>query len=196
MNISEAIEKNDINFIKENIGNFNSNSNGSYGFPLLHRAVYHGYLEMIQLLINNGADINIKDEDNFTPLHNIIDGNQNNWFECIELLLKNKADINTKCYYKESGYQETPLITAIKSEIYIEVIKLLLKNGAGINIADSDEDKAINYAYDHNLWDVVKLLEQYDARYDDKITQEEQIERDFAIGMVESYKLRDKNDKK
>jgi len=190
MNISEAIEKNDINFIKENIGNFNPNSNGLYDFSLLHRAVYHGYLKLIQLLIDIGADVNIRDKDNFTPLHSIIDGNQNNWFECIELLLKNKADVNTKHCWQESGCQETPLITAVRNEVYIEVIKLLLEHGADVNIVDSDGDKAINYAYDHNLKDVIKLLEEYGANYDGKITNEEQIERDFAIGMVESYKLR------
>jgi ankyrin repeat protein len=146
----------------------------------------------MQLLIDNDADINIKDEDKFTPLHSIIKGNQNNWFECIELLLKNKADVNTKCYYKESGYQETPLITAVRNEIYIEFIKLLLKNGADVNIADSDGDKAINYAYDHHLYDILELLKEYGAEYDGKITQEEQIERGFAIGMAESYKIREK----
>ena len=37
-----------------------------------------------------------------------------------------------------------------------------------------------------------KLLEEHGAKYDGNITEEEKIKRDFAIGMIESYKLRNK----
>lgn len=177
--ISEAIENNDIWFIKNNIRNFNVNQHGQFEYPLLHRACYHGYLEIIELLIDNGADINILDKFNMTPLSSIIDGNENNWFECIELLIKKGAIL-----------KEDILIEAVRNEIYIEVIKLLLDNGADVDYIDCNGDKAINYAYDKNLYETIKLLEKYGAVYDSKITNEEQILRDYAIGMLESEELR------
>lgn len=182
--ISEAVEKNDIVFLKENLDKFNPNQNGQYDYPLLHRACYLGHLETIEFLIDNGADIDILDKFDSTPLSSIIDGNENNWFDCIELLIN-----------KGSKLQEDILIEAVRNEIYIEVIKLLLDNGADIDYIDGDGDKAINYAYDKNLYETIKLLEQYGAVYDGKITNEEQILRDYAIGMLESDKLRENRNK-
>ncbi len=194
MNIIEAIETGDIEYLKNNIGKFNPNQKGQYDFHLLHRAVHLGHCEIVQLLINNGADIDIFDEDRFTPLHSIIDGNENNWFECIELLIQNGANINTYRVWRDfddTKSKESILITAIRESVYIEVIKLLLEHGADVNFIDSDGDKAINYAYDSHLYDIIELLKKYGAEYDGKTTKEEQIMIDYAIGMKESYKLRE-----
>lgn len=51
MTIIKAVETNNINFIKENIGTFNPNQKGEYGFPLLHRAAHLGFIKIIELLI-------------------------------------------------------------------------------------------------------------------------------------------------
>lgn len=180
MDIVEAVEKNDIQFVKNNINKINPNQKGQYGYPLLHRAVHLGYCEIVQCLLNNGADIDIFDTDRFTPLHSIIDGNDNNWIDCIELLIKNGANVNTYRTYREFTEKESKesiLITAVHEGVWIEVIKLLLINGADVNFIDSSGDRAINYAHDHGLYDVVDLLKEYGAEYDGKITNEEQILR-------------------
>ena len=59
----------------------------------LHRAVAKGDEEEIQLLIDNGADINAKDRIGQTPLHHAVLFNRLN---ILDLLLKNKADIEIK----------------------------------------------------------------------------------------------------
>jgi ankyrin repeat protein len=48
---------------------------------------------MVKLLLANKADVNSKDRNGYTPLHNAaIDGQK----EVVELLLANKADVNAK----------------------------------------------------------------------------------------------------
>jgi len=167
MNIIKAVEQNDIEYIKNNIGKFNPNQMGQYDFPLLHRATYLGHLEIIEILIDNGADVNILDSYKETPLLSIIDSNENNWFECIDLLISKGANIS-----------EEILIKAVRNETFIDVIRLLLENGADIDFIDSDGGKAINYAYDLGLYNVVELLKDYGAVYDGRVTKYEQILRD------------------
>ena len=192
-NIIDAVENNDIEYLKNNLGKFDPNQIGAYGFSLLHRTAYFGYLEMIELLIDNGANVDILDEDHFTPLHSIIEGNEDNWFDTIELLIKKGANVNSYMYWrdrKESESKESILITAIKYEMHIEVIKLLLENGADVDFIDANGDKAINYAYDLIFYKAFELLKEYGAEYDGKTTKDEEILQGYAIGMEESYKLR------
>lgn len=178
MTVVEAIETNNINFIKENIGTFNPNQIGEYGFPLLHRAAHLGFIEIIELLIDNGADVDIYDEDHFTPLHSVIDGNESNWYDVIELLVKKGANVNTYRKWKDCNQdEESILITAVRSELWEGVVELLLRNGADVDYIDSSGDKAINYAYDLNLPEIINILKKYGAKYDGKITEDEQIMR-------------------
>lgn len=55
MDIIEAVESNNVEFIQNNIAKFNPNQNGQYDFPLLHRAIHWGFFEIAQLLVDNDA---------------------------------------------------------------------------------------------------------------------------------------------
>ena len=44
------------------------NISTSYGNTALHRASYHGHLEIVQLLLCQGADVNIRDNHGSTAL--------------------------------------------------------------------------------------------------------------------------------
>ncbi|WP_252320951.1 ankyrin repeat domain-containing protein, partial [Spiroplasma endosymbiont of Lariophagus distinguendus] len=89
-----------------------------FGFPL-HYAVYNGYFEITKWLLENGADINIKDENGCTPLQIAI-ASPNNNVNFIKFLLENGADINIK-----DENDNNLLDIAIKND-KIEVVKLLL----------------------------------------------------------------------
>lgn len=51
-----------------------------------------GYLEISKLLILNGANVNTKNNDNWTPLHYACRGRSN--LEVTKLFLQNGADVN------------------------------------------------------------------------------------------------------
>lgn len=58
--------------------------------PLLHYAGYYGYYEMLPILIDAGADINLKDEYGNTPL--IAAMNEDIDIEVLQYMLENGAD--------------------------------------------------------------------------------------------------------
>jgi cytohesin len=60
-----------------------------YGSYPIHVAASLGDLKALTILIRNGADVNQKGEDDFTPLHDAV---TNDHPAVIDLLLKNGAD--------------------------------------------------------------------------------------------------------
>ena len=61
---------------------------------LLHTAAAYDHKEIVELLIEEGANLNTKDEDGVTPLHDAVGSLSQK--EIIELLITNGADINAK----------------------------------------------------------------------------------------------------
>ena len=67
------------------------NTQSANGESLLFLAVKQGDKEMVELLLAQGADVNLPAPGGYTPLHAAA---QNGEEDIILLLLKNKADIN------------------------------------------------------------------------------------------------------
>jgi len=131
--------------------------------PLSMAGYMHDSIELLELLINNGADVYKKDSENRSVLHwtcysnnikvvkylldygmdvNDCTNKQNSPLhfaeyaskELIEILIKNGANVN-----KQDSYGRTPL-HCFKYTGNKEGIKLLLENGADINIVDSNNE--------------------------------------------------------
>ena len=104
------------------------NVRNAKGDTLLITATLRGDLEMAKLLIQGGADVNLKSsEDGLTPLMVAV---YNGDMKMIDLLLKNKADVNAT----NPGGQ-TALFMAIERGNLAATI-ILLKNGAEVNHQD------------------------------------------------------------
>ncbi len=70
--------------------NSKSNDDGNTG---LHWAASFGWKEMAELLISNGADVNLKNMEGNTPLHWASGQGKT---EIVKILISNGADINIK----------------------------------------------------------------------------------------------------
>jgi|LakMenE01Jun11ns_1017448.scaffolds.fasta_scaffold9943810_7 ankyrin repeat protein len=79
-----------IKLIINYISDINDNYNYDYMSPL-HLACEIGNIEIVQLLLENGADIDVLDNYFMTPLHY---ASNRNHFKTIKLLIKHKAKIN------------------------------------------------------------------------------------------------------
>lgn len=124
-NFEELLEAKDLDALKAvfNECELNAYDRRSFNKPAL--SFYDVPLELMNWLIAQGADINVKDEYDRTPLHYHA---QVNDIERVTLLLEKGADIEAI-----AEYDETPLHAA---GYYPEVTALLIAKGANVKAKD------------------------------------------------------------
>ena len=155
----------------DNVGRKNFNVNGSQYDPLLHTAAYNNNYEICKMLLKFGADVNMFDLDDQTPLH-VAERNMN-YAICKLFAKKRKRKENRTSYNKvlhiyvrkddlimckkhissvnvnETDEKDrTPLHVAV---IFArdEICELLLKFGADVHAKDSYNDSPIQLAFYH-----------------------------------------------
>lgn len=114
-------------------------------------AVVYGNEAIIKLLLENGADIEAKDDYNCTPLLLAVVKKGNT--DIIKLLLENGADIEAK-----DNNGRTPLLWAVIKRRNEDTIKLLLGNGADVTTKDNDGWTPLSWAVREGNEDIIKLL--------------------------------------
>jgi ankyrin repeat protein len=115
----------------------------------LHLAVDRGSQDIAELLIANGARVNVRNENGQTPLYRAIAIGHN---EIAALLINNGTDVNNI-----DGSGTTPLHKAAHYGT-VEILKLLIAKGAEINIQDNQRKTPLDIAVDLKLQDTVALL--------------------------------------
>lgn len=162
--LSKEIEKenHDIEYIKEIIyyGHFNINSmwfdNENSDWNLLLWASYLGKEDVIEILLDNNADPNIRDIDGRTPL---MVATSNAKINVIKLLFNNpKTDVNIS-----DRWGDTALIRAVDNGNK-KVINTLLQNpNIDINIQNKDGESALFFAVRYkDEYAIEELLKQPD----------------------------------
>ena len=105
-----------------------SGADPNYGSSrALERACYGGDQEVVELLLEHGADVNGRCGSRPTAL---IGATKRRHENVVKLLLKQGADVNA---WSTDGSCETALIAACWSFASKSMVQLLLKNGAGTN---------------------------------------------------------------
>lgn len=116
---------------------------------MLFSAVREGNIERVWSLISKGADVNIRNEVQCTPLHYAA---EHGHLIVAELLIAKGADVNAKTLNNV-----TPLHMAARRGHY-NVVDLLVEKGADINAATEKGQTALDYATSAGYADVVGLL--------------------------------------
>lgn len=117
--------------------------------PLLV-ACYFGVDIVVERLLEDGAEVNVKDESEFTPLYWASVNGQDAVVQ--QLLFKTSTDVNTHC--GEYGNA----LHAASGEGHETVVGLLLRNGADVNAQGGEYRTALNVASVRNFDAIVRLL--------------------------------------
>src|ERR1700742_5001133 len=118
-------------------------------YTSLHLASTHGHLTVAELLIQNGVNVNSRNQNQETALHVT---SHNGHLKIAQLLLTSGSDINSR-----DGQDSTPLHKAAQRG-YLDIVKLLLNSGADVNIRDSNDANALDMARQCGSVDVAKFL--------------------------------------
>lgn len=123
----------------------------------LHKVIINNDIQssdkalIVNLLIDNQADINAENKDGNPPLHLAI---EKEGLKVVEVFIERKANINAR---NKDGH--TPLHLATKM-LDLDIIGILLKNGADINKKDFSGNSAFHLAVkDRPDYVVEKLLD-------------------------------------
>ena len=94
---------------------------------LFHYACGKGYLKVVKELIECKIDVDVLDENDFTPLHwAALNGHS----EIVRLLLANGSDITLKTRMDRNSLH----LAAINGQD--EIVKLLIDNGINVDVLD------------------------------------------------------------
>lgn len=93
----------------------------------LHIAVLHSQYQLIKLLLENGADVDIRDNQERTPLHFAVVANR---ISVIQLLIKTGANLDA-----QSSSGRTPLLEATMNGSF-DCAETLVAAGANVDLLD------------------------------------------------------------
>ena len=120
----------------------------------LFSAAASGNAKMAKLLLDAGANPNIKEQYGMTPLfiaaRGFIEGNT----EVVKLLLAAGADVNVKADRSSAG-NRTPLMDTVQGRA--EIVKLLIDAGADVN-AQAEHQNVLAYAAERRNIEILRLL--------------------------------------
>ena len=127
---------------------------GEYEVTALHFAAENGHVDVVIVLLDNGADVNIVDAYNATALHYTA---ENGHVDVAKTLIQNGADVNAADFEKLTALHHTA------EYAHIDVAKVLIQNGAELNAVNGNKRTALHFAALHGHADVAKVLIQNGA---------------------------------
>ena len=107
------------------------------GWTAIKLAARRSLEKCVEILLSNGADPNIPDNEKFTSLHNAV-----NSVDILKLLLSKCSNVNA-----QNNKGETPLYLAVEKSSY-ECTMSLLEHNADPNIGDNEGTSICMYTHD------------------------------------------------
>jgi len=129
-------------------------SKTKFGATPLILAAKGGHRECTEVLLDSGADPNIRYRGNQNSL---LFAAGNGHYECIEALIEHQVDLD-----QPNSQRVTPLMRAVQQG-HNTCVALLTEKGANIDLQDAIGRTAIHFAVEHNNLKGLKLLLQSGA---------------------------------
>jgi len=164
---TDAVYKGDFEKVKEFVKNgvdVNSKDPQQLGSTALHLASQYGHLEIVEYLVDNGAD---------TSEMTIVDYVNCGWLPKVKEAIESGTNPNQRVqrpYDDGRGTIEeanTLLINAVEYG-HLEIVKYLLKRGADVNLKgfsfNDGSQTALYQARERNHTEIIKLLQDAGAQ--------------------------------
>jgi len=151
------------------------------GSTALHDAARKGHESVVKILIKHGTNIDEKRNRGKTPLHVAVENNHEN---IVKLILENEGNVNSK-----NEYGDTPLHIAVNKSVDLELIKLLLDNGADLENHNSAEKTPLFQTLWEGKIDIAKLLLKHGAKKDGKTDDMSYLHWAASMGQREMVEL-------
>ncbi|XP_068231385.1 transient receptor potential channel pyrexia-like [Palaemon carinicauda] len=157
--IIEAIRKEELDHVTSLLNEHPElvNYMGQDGSSPLHVSCQVHHLEIMKLLLKQGADVELFDSFGNTPLHLAV---KECWLDGIKELLEHGSspnEINIPTSKMEESYRETPLHTAVRLGV-LESVSLLLQYNLDLGVKDSNNNSVLHLAVSLHRPDLLELL--------------------------------------
>lgn len=166
--LSNAVVYGDIVTARNVIDKINVNNVECFASTVLMVASYIGNNDMVELLLDNNADINFSDKTGTTALISALNGSidntdKENNIKTLFTLISRGADLNSV----DPTTGVSPLIMAIKLG-RIDLMKLMLQNGADLFFEDDNGYNILKYAQilgtscSKNYQEIINVMLEYE----------------------------------
>ena len=154
-NLHSAVRRGDIETIRILLRCGDINVVDDSDWTALHCAAVVGKPDVVELLLQNHADVTAQNVHGCTPLHFAVKENN---FEVVSILIAADADINAPSIVGTTPAQ------MIDSEEQLPIVELLLKSGVDVNATDNFGYSLLSNVVCANLINSTKILiENYGA---------------------------------
>jgi Ankyrin repeats (3 copies)/Ankyrin repeats (many copies) len=124
----------------------------------LHSAAYYGDLEMVQVLLECGVDVNVQNGNGHTPLVYASASGHRNDDRVARLLIAHGADPNTRSV---TGFTSLHRASAGGR---IEIVRLLIDHGANVEAKNDEGRTPLDFASGEQREEIIKLLSEHLAK--------------------------------
>ena len=149
--IMQAALEGNLKTVENALNNdFDVNSTDANKRTLLMLAAYNGHTQMVELLIAKGADINMRDTINRTALMFASTGP---FVTTVQALLQSGAEPNLT-----DDQENWTAAMMAAAEGQLDVLKVLVANGADLNMVDVDGESSLDFAKANGHVEVAKYI--------------------------------------
>jgi ankyrin repeat protein len=150
-----AVEENQLELLR-----FLVNEGAKVEGGLMHVAAVHGRVDAATYLLEQGADVNARNEEGQTPLHLAIEHGQ---VFFVGFLLNRGCDVDAADHGKR-----TPLHYAVATEPKFSVLEALAAAGADLNRKDEHGNTALHLAIGEERTSFARFLVEKGARVNER----------------------------
>ncbi|XP_063913940.1 uncharacterized protein LOC135130477 isoform X2 [Zophobas morio] len=115
----------------------------------LHNACSNGHYDVAVYLIENGADVNVKNVNGDVPL---CFAANSGYLDIVKLLMEHGAELDVPNHHGTTG------LYAAAANGHLKTVEFLYENGANVNVVDADGDTPLHDAAHNGHLSVVQYL--------------------------------------